>query len=293
MFVQKIPKNKEQGDEGFQSSWFSGKVFYSFKNMVTQGSSALRGVVEMAKILKSQRISASRFYAISDGGGDRRVDYLSVKKALIGMFLVHDLDELIICRTAAGHSYRNPVERIHAIANLGLQSVGMMRQKMSPDMENLVKNCNSNEELRKATERHSGLKEALDESLSVPIDLLKSVFSQFSLKNEKFKIFEPALAEELAKYKLKDEIFDKSIADLEKKESLQLYPNFSNFLNTHCTSRTYYFHIFKCESDDCKFHLPLTCPLKNLEILCPIKMTTGTSIIAWVMIQKNDTCHRN
>ena len=80
------------------------------------------------------------------------------------MFSVHDLDELIIFHTAAGHSYRNPVECIHAIANLGLQSVGMMRQKMSPDMENLVKNCNSNEELRKATERHSGLKEALDES---------------------------------------------------------------------------------------------------------------------------------
>ena len=104
MFVQKIPENKEQGDESFQSSWFSGKVFYSFKNMVTQGSSALQGVVEMAKILKPQRISASRFYAISDGGGDRRVGYLSVKKALIGMFLVHDLDELIISRTAAGHS---------------------------------------------------------------------------------------------------------------------------------------------------------------------------------------------
>ena len=225
VFVQKIPENKEQGDEGFQSSWFSGKVFYSFKNMVIQGSSALQGVVEMAKILKSQRISASRFYAISDGVDDRRVDYLSVKKALIGMFL----DELIICRTAAGHSYRNPVECIHAIANLGLQSVRMVRQKMSPDMENLVQNCKSNEELRKATEHHSGLKETLEESLSLLIDLLKSVFSQLSLKNEKFKIFEPASAEELAKYKLKDEIFDKSIADLENKNPCNCAQIFQNF----------------------------------------------------------------
>ena len=54
-----------------------------------------------------------------------------------------------------------------------------------------------------------------------------------------------------------DEIFEKSIAGLKKKESLQLYPNFSNFLNAHYTSRTYYFRIFRCESDDCKFHLPL------------------------------------
>ena len=258
VFVQKIPENKEQGGKDFQNSWFSGKVFYSFKNMVTQGSSALRDLKEVAKILKSQHISASQFYAISDGGGDQRVDYLSVKKALIGMFLVRDLDELIIYRTTAGHSYRNPVERIHAIANLELQSVRMMRKKMSPDVENLVKNCNfNNEELRKATKHHSGLKKALDESLSVPIDILKSVFSQLFLKNEKFKIFVPASAEDLAKYKLKDEIFDKSIADLEKKESLQVHPNITNFLNTPCTSRTYYFRIFKCESDDCKFHLPV------------------------------------
>ena len=76
VFVQKIPKNKEQDDEGFQSSSFSGKAFYTFKNMVTQGSSALWGAVEMAENLKSQGISASRFYPISDRGGDRRVDYL-------------------------------------------------------------------------------------------------------------------------------------------------------------------------------------------------------------------------
>ena len=50
------------------------------------------------------------------------------------MFLIHDLDEIIVCRTAARNSYRNPVECIHAVANLGLQSVGMMRQKMSLDM---------------------------------------------------------------------------------------------------------------------------------------------------------------
>ena len=55
--------------------------------MVTQGSSAMRGVVEMAKNLKSQPISASRFYAIYDGGGDWKVDYLSVKQAHTTVFL--------------------------------------------------------------------------------------------------------------------------------------------------------------------------------------------------------------
>ena len=95
----------------------------------------------MATILSQNHASTSRFYAISNGGGDRKVDFLCIKKALISKFLIHDLDEIIVCRTAAGSSYRNTVERIHAVANLGLQSVGMTRQKMSPDMKLLKKNA--------------------------------------------------------------------------------------------------------------------------------------------------------
>ena len=56
--------------------------------------------------------------------------------------------------TCSGLSYSHPGERDHAIANLGLQSVGIMRQKMSTDMEESIRNSNSNEELRKAIEHH-------------------------------------------------------------------------------------------------------------------------------------------
>ena len=81
VFVQNIPENHEEqanvlSQEGITKSWFSGQVYYSFKNMVTQGSSTLRGVVEMAKIMSQNYAYISRFYAISDGGGDRRVDFL-------------------------------------------------------------------------------------------------------------------------------------------------------------------------------------------------------------------------
>ena len=81
----------------------------------------------------------SRLYAITDGGGDRQVDYLSVQKRYIALFLLLGLDEHIACHTAAGQSYRNPVERMHAIVNKGLQSVGMMREKMDSNMEKLKK----------------------------------------------------------------------------------------------------------------------------------------------------------
>ena len=151
VFIQQIPEeNYNEGDE-FNidtNSWFFGQVYYGFKNMVTQGSSAIRGVVEMGKIIETEKINATRFYAITDGGGDRRVDFLSIQKSLADLFLYHDFDKILICRTAAGLSYCNHVERVHAIANLGLQSVGIMRQRMPlqsvgimrqrmpPDMEN-------------------------------------------------------------------------------------------------------------------------------------------------------------
>ena len=58
-----------------------------------------------------------------------------------------------------------------------------MRQKMSADMEERIRNGNSNEQLRKAIERHEELKPALENSLSVPVDLLDLVSSKLSLKD--------------------------------------------------------------------------------------------------------------
>ena len=56
------------------------------------------------------------------------MDFLSVQKSLIGLFLHHDMAEVLVCRLTAGLS-NNPVERVHTITNLGLQSVGIVRRK--------------------------------------------------------------------------------------------------------------------------------------------------------------------
>ena len=74
-------------------------------------------------------------FAYADGGGDRRTNFLSVHKSIIALFLKSDLDETIFARTAAGMSYRNLVECIHAISNMGLQSVGIMCAEMSEASE--------------------------------------------------------------------------------------------------------------------------------------------------------------
>ena len=79
--------------------------------MALQGSTALRGGVELSEALDPFYGTEvpERLYLYADGGGDRRVTHLQVQKALIAVFIHHDLDELIAARPAAYQSYRNPV----------------------------------------------------------------------------------------------------------------------------------------------------------------------------------------
>ena len=197
----------------------------------------------MGKILYLEGSQSSHFFAITDG----------VQKSLIGLFLHHDMDEVLVCRPAAGLSYHNPVERVCIIANLGLQSVGLMRQKMSADMEEPIRNCNSSEELQKAIERHEELKASLENSVRVHVDPLNSVFSKLSLKDKRFQTFSQCTDEEQTIYHLPNDIFDENISKLKKKEHLKNFLKFNKFLRTHTTRHTYYFHIFKCSTDNALF----------------------------------------
>ena len=68
--------------------------------------------------------------------------YISVKLALIVLFRKLDLDYLCAVRTAPYHSYRNAVERITSILNLGLQAVATARKSMLADMKAEISKCN-------------------------------------------------------------------------------------------------------------------------------------------------------
>ena len=41
---------------------------------------------------------------------------------------------LVALRTASGHSFWNPVEKVNCILNLGLYGIGVMRQSIYEDM---------------------------------------------------------------------------------------------------------------------------------------------------------------
>ena len=156
--------------------------------MVTQASNGLRDVTEMGKILHLEGRQGSAFFAITNNAEDWQTYHLSVQNLLIGLFLHHDMDEVLVCRHATGLSYRNLVERVH-IAYLGLQSVVIMRQKMNANMGEHIRKSDSDEELRKAIERHEVLRSALENSLSVPVDLLNSFRTKYQLKINGFKCF--------------------------------------------------------------------------------------------------------
>ena len=69
------------------------------------------------------------------------------------------------------HSWRNPVERIMSLLNLGLQSVGLMRKQVNEEYESVVSGCNSINEVRKAAEKYpSIIKNTADSiALEVPV----------------------------------------------------------------------------------------------------------------------------
>ena len=89
---------------------------------------------------------------------DLKSTNFKVQKGLISLFIKPDLYEVVAARPAAGNSYRNPVERCHCIANIGLQSVGMMRAKQDADFERLMKKCDGNADVRKECERNATFK---------------------------------------------------------------------------------------------------------------------------------------
>lgn len=95
---------------------------------------------------------------------------------------------LVAARTAPHHSYCNPVERIMSLLNIGLQSVGVMREKMSDDMEKAIQSANSTADVRTAATKTPGLKASVSASVKPAITLLKKVLSRLSLKGKSFEM---------------------------------------------------------------------------------------------------------
>ena len=67
----------------------------------------------------------------SDGGPDHCLTYLSVKVALIALFVHLDVDMLIAISTCPYQSWTNMAERVMSTPNLALQNVSLAREEMA------------------------------------------------------------------------------------------------------------------------------------------------------------------
>lgn len=112
----------------------------------------------------------------SDGVVDHRNNLESVKCAYICMFKELNLDMIILCRCAPGHSWRNPVERVMSILNLGLQNCSLERERLREHDEALLKKCGSMKEIRQMSVKEPHLKEAYKTSIEPVQALIQNRF---------------------------------------------------------------------------------------------------------------------
>ena len=255
--------------DDISGSWYSGKVSIGMKEGAFEPSSPLRHASELCSLIQLDAEEKPILFLYTDGGPDHRLTYVSVQLSLIALFLSLDLDYLCAARTAPFHSWRNPVEHIMSIVNLGLQCVGLARGEMSEDNERLVAKAGSMKEIRKLSLKHPGLKEVAMDSVASAKIRLAQVLGRLQLKGEKFQLFVPATQEEMDTCWSGIQCVDDTITPVTK-ASLTNHPRVQKFMDHCCRKRHYSFEVRKCVSVDCNICKPVRLPPEVFEQLKPL-----------------------
>ena len=160
---------------------------------------------------------------------------MSVQLSLICLFLKLDLDYLCAGRTAPYHSWRNPVERIMSVLNLGLQCIGLVHDRMPDEFEKEINKCNNLSELRNIASRKSDIVPAIQDSLSLIKILLTTLFSRLKLHDNYIKSNASASSAELDEFLSAAISIDATLREKERycKEDLKNHSVISEFMS-HC-----------------------------------------------------------
>lgn len=269
--------------ESLGESFYRGRVVATFKDAIFQPSSPYRHAAELKKVLLTAADAVNPILCIyTDGGPDHRKTFLTVQISLISLFRSLDLDMLVAARTAPENSYRNPVERIMSVINLGLQSIGIMRQKMSDENEKLICNGNSMEEVRKAAAKNPGLKGAFADSMQPATCLLTEVTSRLKLKDEPFRVHPPCTEDEIVELWDQIHTVDSSVQKTDSQQAqLKARKELHAFMEHCCVRRRFFFCIKKCGMEGCRFCKPPMLPLDIFQKLKtfpdPIKSPSSDS----------------
>ena len=241
--------------KSFEGSWYTGNVSVGLKDAVFQASSPIRHATDFYHELITKLGTKSILCVYSDGGPDHRLNNLSVQLSLIALFLNLNLDFLIACRTAPNHSWRNPVERLMSIINLGFQSVDLMPAKGSDEFESKIHNCNTLKELRNACCTH---RSEVSKSIEPVIELLSSIVKRLELKGQPFETYEAAKDDDVEAFWEIVQTIDASLTPSgTTKKSIKDEVNFLEFVKHCCRVSHYSFHVKKCGKLDCTICKPV------------------------------------
>ena len=227
----------------------------------TDPSSALRNATEIAKVLinkyGSKEAVAPILILYTDGGPEHRTTFLSVKIALICSQKLLNLDQVLAVRTAPGHSYRNPAEKISCVLNLGLYGIGCMRKHSTdPEFEQTLHNCSGLGDVRKLIEKNSERNTKLLKETSQPcIDLVSDTFSRLKLKDEPFEVYTLSAHEEINDLFGTAEL-DENLKANDTKADLPQRRKLAQYRSYCVRERIYFVSIKKCRSRECNICKP-------------------------------------
>lgn len=251
-----------------------GHPFVGLKDTMFEPSSSFRHMTELCQLICSlpNEFSISLkpiLFIYSDGGPDHRLTYISVQLSLICIFLKLDLDYLCACRTAPYHSWKNPVERIMSVINLGLQCVGLAREELPEALESEVVKCNNLAELRRIATKDISFITAVQASLSPVKTILSNIFKRLSYHNEAVGVFTSATSAEISDFWSTLLIIDSTLQQDTQytKKNFEKHTAVKEFMLHCCQSSHYCFDILKCGQASCHLCKPPKLPPDVFKLL--------------------------
>ncbi|PKC54998.1 hypothetical protein RhiirA1_476344 [Rhizophagus irregularis] len=237
--------------QSIEDSFYSGKVFVSFKDTVFQPSSAIRHTTEFYNAIFTHHLNniPPILCLYTDGGPDHRTIFGSVQISLICLFLHGNFDMLIAMRTAPHHSWTNPAERIMSILNLGLQGVALVKDTMSPESETAFAKLDTLDEIRAAAKTNETLQSDLCKCITRVQQILEGRTERLVLHDESFQYYDPADKTMIDEFFNIILLIDRTLKISETtSDILSKKTQLQQFMKTHCRQRQY---IKKCGQLSC------------------------------------------
>ena len=176
-------------DEGKEGNWHRGDVYVGLKDSVFQRSTSLRHAEELIRLVSPViKPTQTVMMVLTDGGPDRNLERASIEASWLAVARELDLDGLIVMRTVPKLSWRNPVERVMSVLNLGLQNLAISRPAMPDNFEEKMTRCNSMAQIRELAST-DGLQDAFMKSIGEVKGQIEERFKRLRWSGREIRVY--------------------------------------------------------------------------------------------------------